>query len=239
MLPLIADNFKNIKQRIRLAAERAGRNPNDIRLVAVSKEHSVTVVAEGIRAGSKIFGENKVQGAKDKIKALGHDGIEWHLIGHLQKNKVKFIFDLFDLVHSVDSLALAEVIHEKAEDLRLCMPILLQVNVSGESSKFGLDPNNVTETICKIMSFKGVNIKGLMTIPPYDSNPEKSRPYYACLRELRDTCLKLAIPRLSLDELSMGMSNDYEVAVEEGSTLVRVGTALFGERPSKSKGSIG
>ena len=129
---MIAENFKNIKRRITLAAERAGRNPGDIRLVAVTKEFSVAVVTEGIRAGSMIFGENKVQDARDKVEALGHDGIEWHFIGHLQKNKVKFIFDLFDLIHSVDSLALAEAIHEKAEGLGLCMPILLQVNVSGE-----------------------------------------------------------------------------------------------------------
>ncbi len=236
---MIADNFKNIKRRIRLAAEKAGRNPADIRLVAVTKEHSVTVVADGIRAGSEIFGENKVKDARDKIKALGHDGIEWHFIGHLQKNKVKFIFDLFDLVHSVDSLALAEAIHEKAEGLGLCMPILLQVNVSGEESKFGLDPKNVIKVIRKVTPLKGLKVRGLMTIPPYDSNPERSRPYYIRLRELRDTCSKLAIPGLSLDELSMGMSDDYEVAVEEGSTLVRVGTALFGERPLKSKGSIG
>ena len=236
---MIADNFKNINRRIRLAAERVGRNPSDIRLVAVTKEHSVTVVAEGIRAGSGIFGENKIQDARDKIEALGHDGIEWHFIGHLQKNKVKFIFDLFDLIHSVDSLALAEAIHEKAEDLGLCMPILLQVNVSGESSKFGVDPKNVIEVVRKITSFKGLRIRGLMTIPPYDPNPEKSRSYYVRLRELRDTCSKLAIPGLSLDELSMGMSNDYEVAVEEGATLVRVGTALFGKRPLTSKDSIG
>ena len=236
---MIADNFKNINRRIRLAAERVGRNPSDIRLVAVTKEQSVTLVAEGIRAGSGIFGENKIQDARGKIEALGHDGIEWHFIGHLQKNKVKFIFDLFDLIHSVDSLALAEAIHEKADELGLCMPILLQVNVSGESSKFGVDPKNVTEVIRKITSLKGVKVRGLMTIPPYDPNPEKSRPYYVCLRELRDTCSKLAIPGLSLDELSMGMSNDYEVAVEEGATLVRVGTALFGERPLTSKDPIG
>jgi len=236
---LIADNFKNIKRRIRLAAERAGRNPADTRLVAVTKELSVAVVAEGIRAGSDIFGENKVQDARDKVEALGHDGIEWHFIGHLQKNKVKFIFDLFDLIHSVDSLALAEAIHEKAEGLGLCMPILLQVNVSGEESKFGLDPKNVIKVIRKVTSLKGLKVRGLMTIPPYDSNPERSRPYYIRLRELRDTCSKLAIPGVSLDELSMGMSNDYEVAVEEGATLVRVGTALFGPRPSKRKGSIG
>lgn len=236
---MIAENLKNIKRRIILAAERAGRNPGDIRLVAVTKEFSVAVVTEGIRAGSMIFGENKVQDARDKVEALGHDGIEWHFIGHLQKNKVKFIFDLFDLIHSVDSLALAEAIHEKAEGLGLCMPILLQVNVSGEESKFGLDPKNVIKVIRKVTPLKGLKVRGLMTIPPYDSNPERSRPYYIRLRELRDTCSKLAIPGVSLDELSMGMSNDYEVAVEEGATLVRVGTALFGERPLKSKGSIG
>ena len=236
---MIAENLKQIKRRIIKAARRVGRDPADVRLVAVTKERSIVTVAEGIRTGVGFLGENKVQEARDKIETLGHNGLEWHFIGRLQKNKVKFIFDLFDLVHSVDSLALAEAIHEKAEDLGLCMPILLQVNVSGESSKFGVDPKNVTEVIRKIMSFKGLNARGLMTIPPYDPNPEKSRPYYACLRELRDTCSKLAIPGLSLDELSMGMSNDYEVAVEEGSTLVRVGTALFGERPSKSKDPIG
>ena len=236
---MIADNFKNINRRIRLAAERVGRNPSDIRLVAVTKEHSVTVVAEGIRAGSDIFGENKVQDASNKIEALGHDGIEWHFIGHLQKNKVKFIFDLFDLIHSVDSLALAEEIHKKAQILGSCIPILLQVNVSGEASKFGMYPKNVMEVIRKVAPLEGLKIRGLMTITPYDPNPEKSRPYYVHLRDLRDTCSRLAVPGILLDELSMGMSNDYEVAVEEGATLVRVGTALFGQRSFKKKEAIG
>ena len=232
---MIAENLKQIKQRIIKAARRVGRDPADVRLVAVTKERSVVTVAEGIRTGVRFLGENKVQEARDKIETLGHNGLEWHFIGRLQKNKVKFIFDLFDLIHSVDSLDLALTIHQKAQLLGSCMPILLQVNVSGEASKFGMDPKILMEVIRKIAFLKGLKVKGLMTITPYDSNPEKSRPYYIRLRDLRDSCSKFDIPGVSLDELSMGMSNDYEVAVEEGATLVRVGTALFGSRPSKTK----
>ena len=236
---MITENFKQVKRCIVAAAERAGRHPGDVRLVAVTKELDVETVTEGLRNGAGIFGENKVQEARAKIESLDYDGIEWHFIGHLQKNKVKFIFDLFDLIHSVDSLALADAIHEKAQILGSCMPILLQVNVSGDASKFGMDPQNLIEAIRKVASLKGLKVRGLMTIPPYDANPEKSRPYYVRLRNLRDTCSRLAIPGVSLDELSMGMSNDYEVAVEEGATLVRVGTALFGPRPAKRKGTTG
>lgn len=236
---MITENFKQVKRRIIMAAQRAGRDPGDVRLVAVTKELDAEAVTEGLRNGAGIFGESKVQEARAKIESLGRDGIEWHFIGHLQRNKVKFIFDLFDLIHSVDSLALAEEIHEKAQILGSCMPILLQVNVSGEASKFGMYPKNVMEVIRKVAPLKGLKIRGLMTITPHDSNPEKSRPYYARLRDLRDNCSRLAVPGVSLDELSMGISNDYEVAVEEGATLVRVGTALFGSRPSKRKGTIG
>ena len=154
------------------------------------------------------------------------------IIGRLQKNKVKFIFDLFDLVHSVDSFPLAEVIHKKAQEIGSCMPILLQVNISGEKSKLGFDPLELPKEIQKFAKLEGVKVSGLMTIPPFDRNPENSRPYYARLRELRDTCSKLNIRPINLDELSMGMSNDYEVAIEEGATMVRVGTGLFGPRPS-------
>lgn len=229
---MIAKNFEQVHRHIVGTAERVGRNPWDVRLVAVTKEHDTDTIAEGLRAGAKVLGENKIQDAQGKIETLGHDGMEWHFIGHLQKNKVKFIFDLFDLIHSVDSAALAEAIHEKAQARGTCMPILLQVNVSGEASKFGMDPDDAPEVIHRLASFGGVKIKGLMTIPPFDADPEKSRPYYVRLRELRDSCAKLAFPNVSLDELSMGMSNDYEVAIEEGATLVRVGTALFGPRPS-------
>ena len=229
---MISENFRQVKRRIIDAAKRVGRDPSDIRLLAVTKEQSDVIVAEGIQAGMTLFGENKVQEAMDKIEAIGRTGLEWHFIGCLQKNKVKFIFDLFDLIHSVDSLALAEAIHKTAQKIGSCMPVLLQINISGEESKLGMDPLDLPKEIERVAKLEGVKIKGLMTIPPYTSDPENSRPYYARLRELRNTCSKLAVPGMELDELSMGMSNDYEVAIEEGATLVRVGTGLFGPRPS-------
>ena len=232
---MISENFRQVKRRIIDAAKRVGRDPSDIRLLAVTKEQSDVIVAEGIQAGMTLFGENKVQEAMDKIEAIGRTGLEWHFIGRLQKNKVKFVFDFFDLIHSVDSLSLAEAIHKKAQKIGFCMPILLQINISGEESKLGMDPLDLPKEIERVAKLEGVKIKGLMTIPPYTSDPENSRPYYARLRELRNTCSKLAIPGMELDELSMGMSNDYEVAIEEGATLVRVGTGLFGPRPSLEK----
>ena len=228
---MISENLSQIKRRIIEAAKRAGRDPSGVRLLAVTKEQSDVTVAEGIQAGMTLLGENKVQEASSKIEALGRNGLEWHFIGRLQKNKVKFIFDLFDLIHSVDSLALAEAIHKTAQKIGSCMPVLLQINISGEESKLGMDPLDLPKEIEGVAKLEGVKIKGLMTIPPYTSDPENSRPYYARLRELRDTCSSLNIPRICLDELSMGMSNDYEVAIEEGATLVRVGTGLFGPRP--------
>ena len=236
---MISENFRQVKRRIIDAAKRVGRDPSDIRLLAVTKEQSDVTVAEGIQAGMTLLGENKVQEASSKIEALGRNGLEWHFIGRLQKNKVKFIFDLFDLIHSVDSLALAEAIHKTAQKIGSCMPVLLQINISGEESKLGMDPFDLPKEIERVAKLEGVKIKGLMTIPPYTSDPENSRPYYARLRELRDTCSSLNIPRICLDELSMGMSNDYEVAIEEGATLVRVGTGLFGPRPSLGKRTVG
>ena len=230
---MISENLVQVKRCIIEAAKRAGRDPSGVRLLAVTKEQSDATVAKGIQAGMTLLGENKVQEASGKIEAFGRkNGLEWHFIGRLQKNKVKFIFDLFDLIHSVDSLALAEAIHKKAQKIGSCMPILLQVNISGEKSKLGIDPLDLPREIRKFAKLEGVKISGLMTIPPFDRDPETSRPYYARLRELRDTCSSLNIPRICLDELSMGMSNDYEVAIEEGATLVRVGTGLFGPRPS-------
>ena len=237
---MISENLVQVKRCIIEAAKRAGRDPSGVRLLAVTKEQSDATVAKGIQAGITLFGENKVQEASGKIEAFGRkNGLEWHFIGRLQKNKVKFIFDLFDLIHSVDSLALAEAIHKKAQKIGSCMPILLQVNISGEKSKLGIDPLDLPREIRKFAKLEGVKISGLMTIPPFDRDPETSRPYYARLRELRDTCSSLNIPRICLDELSMGMSNDYEVAIEEGATLVRVGTGLFGPRPSLGKRTVG
>ena len=237
---MISENLVQVKRCIIEAAKRAGRDPSGVRLLAGTKEQSDATVAKGIQAGMTLLGENKVQEASGKIEAFGRkNGLEWHFIGRLQKNKVKFIFDLFDLIHSVDSLALAEAIHKKAQKIGSCMPILLQVNISGEKSKLGIDPLDLPREIRKFAKLEGVKISGLMTIPPFDRNPETSRPYYARLRELRDTCSSLNIPRIYLDELSMGMSNDYEVAIEEGATLVRVGTGLFGPRPSLGKRTVG
>ena len=237
---MISENLVQVKRCIIEAAKRAGRDPSGVRLLAVTKEQSDATVAKGIQAGMTLLGENKVQEASGKIEAFGRkNGLEWHFIGRLQKNKVKFIFDLFDLIHSVDSLALAEAIHKKAQKIGSCMPILLQVNISGEKSKLGIDPLDLPREIRKFAKLEGVKISGLMTIPPFDRNPETSRPYYARLRELRDTCSSLNIPRICLDELSMGMSNDYEVAIEEGATLVRVGTGLFGPRSSLGKRTVG
>ena len=237
---MISENLVQVKRCIIEAAKRAGRDPSGVRLLAVTTEQSDATVAKGIQAGMTLLGENKVQEASGKIEAFGRkNGLEWHFIGRLQKNKVKFIFDLFDLIHSVDSLALAEAIHKKAQKIGSCMPILLQVNISGEKSKLGIDPLDLPREIRKFAKLEGVKISGLMTIPPFDRNPETSRPYYARLRELRDTCSSLNIPRIYLDELSMGMSNDYEVAIEEGATLVRVGTGLCGPRPSLGKLTVG
>ena len=222
--------MKYLKQSIVKAAKRVGRDPSEIKLLAVTKEQSDVIVTEAIQAGITLLGENKVQEASGKIEVLGRNGLEWHFIGRLQKNKVKFIFDLFDLIHSVDSFSLAEAIHKKAQKIGSCMPILLQINISGEKSKLGINPLNLPEEIKKIAKLEGVKVCGLMTIPPFNSNPENSRSYYVRLRELRDTCSNLNIPRINLNELSMGMSNDYEVAIEEGATMVRVGTGLFGPR---------
>ena len=228
-----------MQQRILKAAKRVGRDPAGVKLLAVTKEQSVLTVTEGIESGMHFLGENKVQEARGKIETLGRNSLEWHFIGRLQKNKVKFIFDLFDLIHSVDNLVLAKVIHEKAKSHGSCMPVLLQVNVSGETSKLGMKPTDVPKNIEILSQLEGIKIKGLMTIAPYDSNPQNSREHYAHLRVLRDTCSKLGLPGMDLSELSMGMSNDYEVAVEEGATLVRIGTGLFGPRPSKQKDASG
>lgn len=194
----------------------------------VSKGVPLANMIRAREAGAVVFGESRVQEAMDKMTVLGHDGVSCHLIGHLQKNKVKHIFGLFDLIHSVDSLSLAEEIDRQS--MGRTMPVLIQVNVSGEASKFGVPPKELKSLLKSASRLKGVRIEGLMTIPPYDPDPEKSRKYFAQLRELRDQLSKCE--NISLHQLSMGMSNDFMIAIEEGATLVRVGTAIFGERQS-------
>jgi pyridoxal phosphate enzyme (YggS family) len=186
-------------------------------------------IKEARIAGAVIFGENKIQDAVPKVDQMGSEGISWHFIGHLQKNKVKFLGEHFDLIHSVDSLELAGKIAAQCQTENRVQSVLLQVNVSGETAKFGMEPGELEKQMVAFSRLKGIRVEGLMTIPPYHPNPENSRRHFSRLRGFRDQCEKQN--RLSLHKLSMGMTNDFEVAVEEGATLVRVGTAIFGPRP--------
>jgi len=227
IVPDISSRYHTVQEKIRRAAQEAGRSPDGIRLVAVSKTYGVNEIREAMDAGGTLFGESRVQEAREKIRALGREALQWHMIGHLQQNKVKYIFGLFDLVHSVDSLALAGEIHRLGAARNRGMDILIQVNVAGDQAKFGLSPDNALDAVKEISRLKNVSIRGLMTIPPFNEDPEASRGCYKSLRELRDY---IATKGFDLKELSMGMSHDYGVAIEEGATLVRVGSAIFGER---------
>ncbi|MGP0629083.1 YggS family pyridoxal phosphate-dependent enzyme [Nitrospina sp. 32_T5] len=224
------ENIAVVRQRICEAALRAGRDPESVRLVAVSKTVPMERIRAARQAGADVFGENKVQEAMEKIETLGSKDFHWHFIGHLQKNKVKYVVGHFDLVHSVDSTALAEKLDTESQKQGVVTNVLIQVNVSGEASKFGIDPGNLEDLLRRAGALSGIAVKGLMTIPPYTPDAEEARKHFASLRTLRDRMCECKFPGISLEELSMGMSHDYEIAVEEGATWVRVGTALFGER---------
>jgi pyridoxal phosphate enzyme (YggS family) len=211
------------------AAGRAGRDPGEIKLVAVSKTIESARVREAIEAGVTILGENYVQEAREKIEEIGH-GVQWHMIGHLQKNKAKHAVTLFDYIHSLDGIPLAQEIDRRAAQKGRSVRGLVEVNVSGEASKFGIGSEAVMDLIYHVAPLKHISIEGLMTMPPYFDEPEKARPYFIRLRELRDRIQKEGIEGVRMDELSMGMSGDFEAAIEEGATMVRVGTAIFGER---------
>ena len=226
---MIAENLAEVWERICQAIQKSGRELDSVHLVAVSKQVGMAQIKEARIAGAVIFGENKIQDAVPKVDQMGSEGISWHFIGHLQKNKVKFLDERFDLIHSVDSLELAEKIANQCQSENRVQSVLLQINVSGETAKFGMEPGELENQMLAFSRLKGIRVEGLMTIPPYHPDSENSRRHFSRLRELRDQCEKQT--RLSLHELSMGMTNDFEVAVEEGSTLVRVGTAIFGSRP--------
>ena len=226
---MIAENLAEVWERICQAIQKSGRDPDSVHLVAVSKQVGMAQIEEARIAGAVIFGENKIQDAVPKVDQMGSEGISWHFIGHLQKNKVKFLGEHFDLIHSVDSLELAEKIAAQCQTENRVQSVLLQVNVSGETAKFGMEPGELEKQMLAFSRLKGIRVEGLMTIPPYHPNPENSRRHFSRLRGFRDQCEKQN--RLSLHKLSMGMTNDFEVAVEEGATLVRVGTAIFGPRP--------
>ena len=232
---MIAENLTEIRERIGQALQKSGRNPDSVRLVVVSKQVGITQIEEARTAGAVIFGENKIQEAVPKVDQMGSRGISWHFIGHLQKNKVKFLDERFDLIHSVDSFELAEKIAKQCQTENRVQLVLLQVNVSGETAKFGMEPAELVKQMVAFSRLKGIRVEGLMTIPPFHPDPENSRRHFSQLRELRDQCEKQN--QFSLHELSMGMTNDFEIAVEEGATLVRVGTAIFGPRRATPGGN--
>lgn len=219
-----------VAQRITTAAGKADRNPSNIRLVAVSKTVNAERLREAIKAGVKIIGENYIQDARKKFSALGDLSVEWHFIGHLQRNKAKYAVRIFDLIHSVDSARLADEINNQADKINKIQPVLIQVNLAGETTKSGIDPGKAEKLVRHISILPHLSLQGLMTMPPYFNAPEKVRPYFKQLRLLRDRIGEMAINNVRMDELSMGMTGDFETAVGEGATLVRIGTAIFGAR---------
>ena len=225
-MPGIRENLLRVTERIEKAAQNAGRNLKDIRLVAVSKTVETDRIKEAIEAGVSILGENYVQEAQKKIEEIGKS-VSWHFIGHLQSNKTKVAVRLFDVIHSVDSVALAEELNRRAQQVNRKIPVMIEVNLSGETTKFGTEEEKVTTLAQGVLKLDHLSLEGLMTMPPYFDDPEMSRPYFVQLRELKERLVKGGIP---LKELSMGMSNDFEIAIQEGATYVRVGTAIFGAR---------
>jgi hypothetical protein len=224
-----AENLESIQQRINAACQRGGRDAASVTLLAVSKTHPPEAIREAVECGQLLFGENKIQEAKSKIP-LCPGKARWQFIGHLQSNKVRDAVELFELIQGVDSLSLAREISKRAEQAAKTMPILIEVNVAGEASKFGYAPDKLLAELNELNALPRIEIHGLMAIPPFTPVPEKARPYFQKLRELKERAeTMLGAP---LPQLSMGMSGDFEVAIEEGATLVRVGTALFGERLS-------
>jgi len=228
----LPDKLNLIQQRIRAASERAGRAPDSVTLLAVSKTHPPETVRAAADCGQLLFGENKIQEAKAKIP-LCPGKCRWHFIGHLQSNKVRDAVELFQMIQSVDSLSLAQEINRRCEQTARQMPVLLEVNVAGEASKFGYPPERLLAELQELNALPRIEIHGLMTVPPFVTDPEKARPHFRRLRDLKEraeTALGAPLP-----QLSMGMSGDFEVAIEEGSTLVRIGTALFGSRPKANR----
>ena len=226
---MLKDNLAKVEENIQKACDRAGRDRSEVTLIAVSKTKPVEMLQEIYDEGIRVFGENKVQELTDKYEVMPQD-IHWQMIGHLQRNKVKYIIDKVDLIHSVDSIRLAETIDKEAAKKNVIVNILIEVNVAKEDTKFGLMPEEVEDFVREIAKFEHIRVKGLMTIAPFVENPEKNRTVFADLRKLSVDIAKKNVDNVNVSILSMGMTNDYEVAIEEGSTMVRVGTGLFGAR---------
>ncbi|MFO7761200.1 MAG: YggS family pyridoxal phosphate-dependent enzyme [Thermodesulfobacteriota bacterium] len=229
----IQKNLRSIQQRINKAAERSGHDPGSIRLVAVSKRHDSEAVQRALEAGQLVFGENYLQEAREKIEKIGPEpGLKWHFIGHLQSNKAKQAALLFDMIETVDRLKLAKALDRYAGEAGRKLSILVQINIGGEEQKAGVSPQEAEQLISNISEYPNLRIQGLMTMPPWRSDPEEVRPWFRKLRLMaEDFRSKGCLAEKDKLELSMGMSHDFETAIEEGATLVRVGTAIFGPRP--------
>jgi PLP dependent protein len=228
----IAENLERVREQIASAAAKSGRSADEVDLVAITKTHPAERVRQAVEAGQILFGESRVQEARAKIPELS-SSIRWHFVGHLQKNKVRQALPLFEMIQSVDSLALAQDINRTAEEEGLYPRVLLEVNVAGEGSKFGFAPDHLREQMEALLALPRLSIEGLMCIPPLAVESEDSRKFFAQVRELRDSLEKEFSVKLT--QLSMGMTQDFPVGIEEGATLVRVGTAIFGERSKKQK----
>jgi len=225
----LIDRFNRVRENIKETAQKAGRNPEDITLIPISKNHSTDKIKYLFDYGIKVFGENRVQELLDKDEKLVDINIKWHFVGHLQRNKVKYLLRMDNclMIESLDSWRLAKTIYKRAQQNGRQIPVLVEVNVSGDDNKFGIKPENTVEFIKKTSSLSYIDIQGLMTLAPYLDNPEEARPYFQKLANLK---AKINEQGYNLKELSMGMTNDYKIAIEEGATIVRVGTGIFGKR---------
>lgn len=225
----VKENLELVRARVAAACQRCGRNPEEVTLIAVSKTKPVSMVKEAAEAGAVDFGENKVQELCEKYEEVGMP-LRWHLIGHLQRNKVKYVVDKAFMIHSVDSMRLAEEIQKEAEKKNCQVDVLIEVNIGGEETKSGVEPEEAAELVKSVSALPRVHVKGLMAIAPMVAEPEEARIYFVRMRELREEIRGLSLPGVEMKELSMGMTGDFEVAIEEGATMVRVGTAIFGGR---------
>ncbi|MCI8599348.1 MAG: YggS family pyridoxal phosphate-dependent enzyme [Lachnospiraceae bacterium] len=226
---MVVENLAEVERKVCEACKRAGRSRSEVTLIAVSKTKPVSMIEELLPGGTRDFGENKVQELCEKYEQLPKD-IRWHLIGHLQRNKVKYVVDKACLIHSVDTLRLAQTISEEAVKRQMIVPILVEVNVAGEESKFGVSPKDTEDLIREIAKLPAIFVQGLMTIAPFVTDPEENREYFVNLKKLSVDIKSKNIDNVCMNVLSMGMTGDYEVAIEEGATMVRVGTGIFGER---------
>lgn len=227
----LAVRLADVRARLAAAAQRSGRNPDEVRLIAISKTHPAAVIRQAIESGAADLGENRVQEADGKIAEIGREHVRWHLVGHLQANKARRAVNLFDVIHSLDTVDLAQRLDRLcAEEGRASLPVLIQVDLGHEETKSGIDESELTHMVDSLGPLTHLKLIGLMTLPPFFDDPEQSRPFFRRLRELRDELNQRGAFGDGTGELSMGMTHDFEVAVEEGATMVRIGTAIFGER---------